>query len=242
MVCLPIVELIARVLDTGAWAEWGIRSPEHWVAWKCGVSAGRARRLVRMARRLPELPETRAAFEAGELAEDQVAVVCRHAPAWADAEVAEFARYATVSQLSRTLRRYTWNTGPAEEEPAEEPRRVSFGFDEEGIWRQFSELPADEGALVERALEAQRRRLEDGGILEQPTWADALVAMAECSLPEGAGTRPARDRHLVLVHLKGDEHGNHLSSTWGRPFPIPFGAWSAVTGACARWWRWPAWR
>lgn len=71
-----LVALIARALDTGAFEGTGIHSPEQWVAWKCGLSSGRARRLVAMARRLDELPETAAALEAGEVSEDQVAVVC----------------------------------------------------------------------------------------------------------------------------------------------------------------------
>ncbi len=116
-----LVFLIARVLDTGAYEGTGIHAPEQWVAWKCGVSGGRARRLVAMARRLPELPETASALHAGELSEDQVAVVCRHAPAYADAEVATLARHATVSQLARTLRRYTWAPDPAEQEEQGSP-------------------------------------------------------------------------------------------------------------------------
>ncbi len=56
-----------------------------------------------MARRLGELPETNAAFGAGELSEDQVAVVCRHAPERIDTQVAELARHATVPQLRRIL-------------------------------------------------------------------------------------------------------------------------------------------
>ena len=55
-----LVGLIGQVLATGAWPGFGIRSAEHWVTWKCGVSARRARELVGMARRLPEFPETRA--------------------------------------------------------------------------------------------------------------------------------------------------------------------------------------
>jgi len=51
-----LVDLIARVLETGSWQGVGIRSPEQWVAWKCGFSAGRARSLVRMARRLASCP------------------------------------------------------------------------------------------------------------------------------------------------------------------------------------------
>ncbi|MBA3268499.1 MAG: DUF222 domain-containing protein, partial [Acidimicrobiia bacterium] len=132
-----LVSLIGRVLATESYAGSGIRSPEQWVAWKCGVSLGRARSLVAMARRLRELPETRSALEAGELAEDQVAVIVRHSPTHNDAEAATLARSATVSQLKRTLGRSTFATAKAECEPEPEPeeaRRVSFGFEDDGSW------------------------------------------------------------------------------------------------------------
>jgi hypothetical protein len=48
-----LVSLIGQVLATESYAGAGIRSAEQWVAWKCGVSLGRARSLVAMARRLP---------------------------------------------------------------------------------------------------------------------------------------------------------------------------------------------
>lgn len=230
-----LVSLIARALETKACEGTGIHSPEQWVAWKCGVSGGRARRLVAIARRLPELRETVSALRAGELSEDQVAVVCGHAPADADAEVATFARQATVSQLSRTLRRYTWKPGledDAEEgKPAEaEPRDVGFGTTEEGGWRLSAILPPDEGALVERALDTARRALIEEGRLERPTWADALLAMADRSLGAAAASRPHHDRHLIVVHLRGDDdnhddndghdgHSAHAHVHGGPPLP-----------------------
>ena len=99
-----LVALIAEVIATGTWNGWGIRSIEHWVTWQCGVSPARAAKLVAMARRLGDLPAAETAFGAGELSEDQVAVITRHTPDHNDAEVTELARYATVSQLQRTLR------------------------------------------------------------------------------------------------------------------------------------------
>lgn len=51
------------------------------IALACGLSGSRARSLVRTAMRMSELPETRTVFAAGELNEDQVAVISRHAPA-----------------------------------------------------------------------------------------------------------------------------------------------------------------
>jgi len=216
-----LVGLIARVLETGAWQGAGIRSAEQWVAWRCGVSGGRARRLVAMARRLGELPETKAAMEAGELCEDQVAVICRHAPSGIDAQAAELARSATVVQLGRALGGYVFEEPKSPEAPVvaeapEEPRRVSFGHDHEGSWTLSAKLPADEGALVERALVTARDELfragdHEPGARPSPSdvsWADALVAVAERSLAATAACRPHHDRHLVLLHV--DTTGGHL--------------------------------
>jgi hypothetical protein len=112
-----LVEVIAKVLHTGVWQVAGICSAAQWVAWQCGVSPGHAAALVAMARRRSELPVTMAALEAGELSEDQVAVVCRRAPATVDAEVAELARSATVAQLRRVLSRYVFAAEAGDEEP-----------------------------------------------------------------------------------------------------------------------------
>jgi len=221
-----LVAVIAELLAGGFWQIAGIHLPEQWVAWKCGVSPQRARTLVTMARRLGELPATRTALEAGELSEDQVAVICRHAPATVDDEVAELARHSTVTQLRRVLGRYVFDTPEAgEEQPeaepspapaAEESRRVDFGHTETGEWRMTAVLPPDEGAVVERALEATRDELFRAGDhgpeaspAEKVSWADTLVAMADKALGADAVARPHRDRHLVLLHVRAGG-GAHL--------------------------------
>jgi hypothetical protein len=231
-----LVSLLARVLESGCWQVAGIHSPTQWVAWQCGVSPARAKSLLSMARRRAELPVTAAAHEAGELCEDQVAVICRHAPAGVDAQVAELAKAATVTQLRRVLGSYPFAEEkpdtdeppePAPPTPPEEPRSVSFGQTESGSWRLSAELPPDEGALVERALMAAREELFAAGegdpaprtIPDQPasanrvSWADALLSMAERSLGAGAAQRPHQERNLVLLHVgtEGDGHtGAHL--------------------------------
>ncbi len=212
-----LVGLIEKALDTGAYAGAGVRSPEQWVAWKCGLSSTRARKLLSMARRLPELSHCRVALEAGELSEDQVAVVCRHAPAWADAEVTTLAKEATVAQLARTLRRYAFSPTADDDENEEEPRRVSFGGTEEGNWRLSATLPPDEGAVVTKALEAQRRLLAQDG--SEPSWADALVAMAEATLAAGAAGRAHGDGHVVVVHLRAEDHGPSAQVHLGQALP-----------------------
>lgn len=147
-----LVVLVAEVLATGSWQVAAMRSPEQWVGWKCGLSPGRARALVAIAARINDLPTVQTAIVAGEISEDQVAVICRHAPAGIDAEVAELARTTTVAQLRRALSRYVFDEPVAEEPSVEVPpavpaetRRVSFGFTDGGSWRLTAELPADEG-------------------------------------------------------------------------------------------------
>src|ERR687891_1022723 len=66
-----LVALVSEALASGAWEGAGIRSPEHWVAWRCGVSGARARRIVALARGLEALPACRRLFEAGAPAGDQ---------------------------------------------------------------------------------------------------------------------------------------------------------------------------
>jgi hypothetical protein len=95
-----LVGLLAKALETGGWEGFGIRSPEQWVAWRCGVSPAHARQLVAMARRLGELPRTRAALEAGELAEDQVTVSCRH-PTGANGSTRGASTFRSRNQLLR---------------------------------------------------------------------------------------------------------------------------------------------
>lgn len=205
-----LVDRIAHALDGGLWEGSGIRSPQHWVMLQCGVSPGRARSLVAMARRLGELPETKASFEAGALSEDQARLVVRHAPAINDGEVAELARQCTMPQLQRTLSAYTFVEPPAADAVrSEELRRVRFHFEEDGSWRLSARLPGDEGALWERALgvvrdDLFRARAADA---EEVTWADAFVAVADRALSRKGNGRPRSDRYLTLLHVETDAAG-----------------------------------
>ena len=51
-----LVATIRMLIDTDGWGGHGIRSGDHWVTWKAGVSARRAQDLVRIARRVPTEP------------------------------------------------------------------------------------------------------------------------------------------------------------------------------------------
>ena len=203
-----LVGVLADVVENETWSlAGGIRSAEHWVAWQCGVSPGRAAALVQTARRLHELPSTTALFEAGQLSEDSMATIARRAPAERDAEIATVAPHLLHSQLARMLKGL-----PRPKEPDSEPvaSTVDFGVDGDR-WRMSVNLPLDEGALVEKAMTAARSEVfhERHPEAEQETrdasvtWVDGLLRAAELALRAvgGPATRRPADRYQVLLHI-----------------------------------------
>jgi Domain of unknown function (DUF222)/HNH endonuclease len=219
--------VVAEVIAAGAWEGWGIRSPEHWVAWKCGMSTARARRIVALARGLDGLPASAAVFAHGALSEDQAAEVCRYTTPAHDQVVAELAPEMTVPQLRHTLRSLPRSEPEAEPpEPAPEPderRRVAFGWADDGRWWLRAVLPPDEGALVQAGLEAARDaefrvrhpdlaagddEVARAAARDRVTWSDALCRLARAGTDAIGGgdesDRPPGERTQVLVHLDAD--------------------------------------
>ena len=104
---LAVAELVTTIrmlIDTEGWQGHGIRSVEHFVQWKAGVSEGRSQNLVRVARRIHELPMCWALFSEGRITEDVMVRLARRLPAERDAELARQAPTLMVSQLNRILR------------------------------------------------------------------------------------------------------------------------------------------
>jgi hypothetical protein len=225
VVTAELVGVIGEVLRAGAWEGFGIRSPEHWVVWRCGVSPGRARRLVRMARALAALPATNELFRAGSLGEDQTALIVRHTDAEHDAQVAELAPSLTVPQLRRVLpsvpRKEPDPDRTADDDEVGEPtgrcrRSVRFAHGDDGMWWCSVRLPADQGALVHKALEVGRDREfrlrhpdHDGadhpGDPSDVSWVDGLLRFAHAGLDAldagAAAGRPPGERTQVILHL-----------------------------------------
>src|SRR5690349_7974423 len=108
-----LVDFVATVLTDGSWQAAGLRSPEHWLMLRAGLSRGQAAAILLLARRADELPATSAALREGRISLDQAAVVARHTPTAFDTTAAHFAQHATVTQLQRTIPRYDFTLQPA---------------------------------------------------------------------------------------------------------------------------------
>ena len=199
-----LVAKVATALESGDWFQYGIHTPAQWLAWQTGLSPGRAREIVRVARARSEFPTVFTAFEGGELAVDQVAAATR-APAWTDAQMATLAKHATVQQLAKVVRSYRFDDPPHPQddpEPEAPCESVAAWFDSAGRYHLKAELEPDHGRVVDAALAAAKDTLFHAAALEQRRQVsnvDALVEVATRSLDATAEGR--RERFRVNLYI-----------------------------------------
>src|SRR5687768_7019679 len=183
-----LTEMVAELEEKELWAEEGVISPAHWVAWRCGMGQHQARRYVELARGLSDLPNTSASFRRGEISFEQAECLAQAATPSTEAELLHLAHHCTASHLKKivaglktALRLHSVELRSA--------RYLSTSYGQDGSFRLSGRFTPEEGAIIRAALDKAREELkgevssddppdEDGTIRQ----ADALVAIADSSL------------------------------------------------------------
>ena len=162
-----------------------------------------AREHVRVARSLGDLPETHASFARGELSYAKVRALTRVATAESEGELLELARVCTAAQLERSVRAYRRVT-TREARDQQEQANLSVFWNPDGSLEIHGRLAPEDGALLLRALEAQRDSLWRGSAEPRPARqasnAEALVAVAEAALAHDGEPRTGGERYQIVVH------------------------------------------
>jgi hypothetical protein len=189
-VCGAMKALLARrVEETKVWRESGHRSAAHWIADATGETVGTATRTLETARALDALPETDAAFRAGELSETQAAEITNAAGADPSAESAllETAAATSVKGLRDRCRQVRAGAEADDQGWARRlhvERRAHEWTDPDGAYRLDARLEPDAGARFSSAWRAHVDRIfhdaRRAGRREPRAAyaADALVALA----------------------------------------------------------------
>jgi len=216
--------LVAEFDRRGEHERHGFHSCAHWLAWRCSASRRTAFEYVRVARALVDLPRIAASFAAGRLSYSKVRALTRIADPDDEEDLLAMAEEATAAQLERILVGYRKAIGTDEEEQARARRHFKASWESDGTLRISGNLPAEEGAVLLKALEVvqeglRRERiadaLADGAPADDegerrssdrcpaPTLADALVALADDSLAGGGpgSARSGGDRYQVVCHV-----------------------------------------
>jgi hypothetical protein len=164
-VCAAMKALTARRVDeTGAWRKGGHRSAAHWVAEATGATVGAATRTLETARALDALPETNAAFRAGQLSEVQAAEITSTAGADPGAEAAllEAAGSTSIKGLRDRCREVRAGADADDKAWARrlhETRRAHEWTDADGAYRIEARMAPDAGARFSSAWKAHIDRI-----------------------------------------------------------------------------------
>ena len=162
-----LAEMLAHLATfeaTGGWADDGAKRPEEWLVWRCGVTPTEARYMIRIARKLAELPKIAAAFKAGELSYWQVRAMLPVASPEVEDTLLDMARYSTAGQLHRLVRAFKGCLDRLELEKANErhsKRALNYHFDDDGFLVVYGRLCPEDGAVLVTALEAAEQALRD---------------------------------------------------------------------------------
>jgi hypothetical protein len=188
--CASIKALAARRVDeTKVWRDEGHRTAQNWLADTTGETVGAAARSLETARRLDDLPETEAAFRAGDLSETQAHEITGAAEAdpSAERELLDAARETGLKGLRDRCRRTRASAEADDRAWARRlhlNRRVHRWTDPDGSYRADVRLAPDTGARFDAALEGHLDRIfadaRRAGRREsrEAYAADALVALA----------------------------------------------------------------
>ena len=191
----------------------GFLSCAHWLSWRTSIDMGAAREKVRVARVLPNLPLLGGALQRGEISYAKVRALTRIATPENEVKLLAVAHHGTASQVERLVRAWRW-CARREEDHKHLSRFASCRVDDDGMVTLRARLTPEQGAVVQRALEAAADRLYQESrdavppdrIEEEVTWdqrqADALALMAQAALNGGLDRGTHGDRYQVVLHVE----------------------------------------
>lgn len=224
-----LLVLIREFDEQGYWQLPGLCSCAHWLNFKCGIGMNAAREKVRVAHALADLPKISAAFARGELSWSKVRAMTRIADSGNEDYLLMVARHGTAHHIEKLVSLYRRCNRSEEIALANlhyDHREVNLRYEPDGSVVLQARLPAEQGALLGKALalaverrEAERRREADGSDVSAETrirepssiaQADALAEMAESYLASEPVSSSSADRYQVVVHvsaetLRGDD-------------------------------------
>jgi hypothetical protein len=217
-----LLSLIEKLDAAKSWRHEAMPSCAHWLNAHCGLDLVTAREKVRIAHALPRLPLIRECFRNGELSYSKVRAITRVAGSENEAELVQMARTNTAAHVARNVAAMRQAERLSESKAAFDAyrhRTFTCHTDDDGTLVFEGRLPADQGALLLRALERATDWLVGDQLDSLETTpraarhADALAILAERFLsepPEADEGLNTADRFQITVHASAEalrEHG-----------------------------------
>ncbi len=218
-----LLALIREFDEHECWAELGLASCAHWLNFKCGIGMNAAREKLRVAHALAGLPKISERFARGELSYSKVRAMTRVANEGNEDYLLMIAEHGTAHHVEKLVAKCRQAKRLQATEGTDTAHRdLTHYYDHDGCLVIKARLPAEQGALVVKALEMAMDRdfranddaAEEGADVTAVTpeaddehepisarRADALAEIAETYLNNSESTGRTADRYQVVVHV-----------------------------------------
>ena len=232
-----LLVLIRQFDEEKLWGLPGLCSCAHWLNFKCGIGMNAAREKVRVANALPKLQKISEAFSKGELSYSKVRAMTRVANEDNEDFLMMIARHGSAHHVESMVAKYRravrlQDTELANKQYAE--RSAHYYFDDDGTFVMNARFPAEQGALILKALDLAIDQEDVTAETSEPRAsfsarrADAIAEMAESYLANGPASSSTADRYQVMIHVTAEtnngaettnnylENGPHVSAETSR--------------------------
>ncbi len=205
--------LIREFDEKGYWAQQGLFSCAHWLNLKCGIGMNAAREKLRVAHALAELPKISEQFDKGRLSFSKVRAITRIADASNEDYLLMIAEHGTAHHVEKLVSKYRTAKRLQDVDIVREQynnREMTHYYDHDGCLVIKARLPAEQGALIVKALEmamdAQFQNKDVTAVTSEPESidarrADALTEIAETYMNNNESSGSTADRYQVVVHV-----------------------------------------
>ena len=151
-----LLTLIREFDQKEYWADLGLCSCAHWLNFKCGIGMNAAREKVRVAHALAGLPNISEGFAKGELSYSKVRAMTRIANETNEDYLMMIALHGTAHHVEKLVSKYRTAKRSQDAEVANDQyrnREVTHYYDHDGCLVIKARMPAEQGALIVKALE-----------------------------------------------------------------------------------------
>jgi hypothetical protein len=207
-----LLTLVREFDERKGWEWLGFHTCAHWLNFKCGIDMNTARERVRVAHALGKLPKIDARFASGALSYSKVRAMTRIADETNEDYLLSIAKHGTAHHVEKLVSRYRRVERLRDAEAAStayDNRRLDYHYDSDGCLVIKGRFPAEQGALIVKALEMAIERQyaeaepepEAGPEPIATRRADALAEVAEEYMNSEPVPNSTADRYQVLVHV-----------------------------------------
>ena len=229
-----LLTLIREFDEVKGWEWLGFHSCAHWLNFKCGIDMNTARERIRVANALGKLPKIDARFATGALSYSKVRAMTRIADEANEDRLLFLAKHGTAHHVEKIVSKYRMVKRLQDADLAQEQhddRQLNYHYDAEGSLVIKGRFPAEQGALIIKALEmAMERQFSENvavgtsenvavGTSENVSAetsedtkrelistrrADALAEVAETYMNSEPVPNSTADRYQVVVHVSAE--------------------------------------